>query len=40
MQGKTARIYDGALAAKEITLDETADSVNGKWPENLACRHK
>ena len=40
MQDKTARIYDGALAAKEITPDKRADSVNEKWPENLACCHK
>ena len=32
--------YDGSLAAKEITPDKRADSVNGKWPENLACCHK
>ena len=31
MQGKTARIYDGPLAAKEITPDKRADSVNEKW---------
>ena len=40
MQGKTARIYDGSLAAKEITPDKRADSVNEMWPENLACCHK
>ena len=39
MQGKTAA-YDGPLAAKEITPDKRADSVNEKWPENLACCHK
>ena len=32
--------YDGPLAAKEITPDKRADSVNEKWPENLACCHK
>ena len=32
--------YDGSLAAKEITTDKIADSVNEKWPENLACCHK
>ena len=32
--------YDGPLAAKEITPDKRADSVNEKWPENLACWHK
>ena len=32
--------YDGPLAAKEITTDKRADSVNEKWPENLACCHK
>ena len=35
MQGKTAA-YDGPLAAKEITPDKRADSVNEKWSENLA----
>ena len=30
MQGKTAA-YDGPLAAKEITPDRRADSVNEKW---------
>ena len=39
MQGKTAA-YDGPLAAKEITPDKRADSVNEKWPENLPCCHK
>ena len=39
MQGKTAA-YDGPLAAKEITPDKRADSVNEKWSENLACCHK
>ena len=39
MQGKTAA-YDGPLAAKEITPDKRADSMNEKWPENLACCHK
>ena len=39
MQGKT-NAYDRPLAAKEITLDKRADSVNEKWPENLACCHK
>lgn len=34
MQGKTAHIYDGPMAAKEITPDKRAkDSVNEKWPE-------
>ena len=28
------------LAVKEITPDKGADSVNEKWPENLACCHK
>ena len=32
--------YDGSLAAKEITPDKRADSVNEKWPENVACCHK
>ena len=32
--------YDRPLAAKEITPDKRADSVNEKWPENLACCHK
>ena len=32
--------YDGPLAAKEITQDKRADSVNEKWPENLACCYK
>ena len=32
--------YDGSLAAKEITTDKRAHSVNEKWPENLACCHK
>ena len=32
--------YDGTLAAKERTLDKRADSVNEKWPENIACCHK
>ena len=36
MEGKTT----GSLAAKEITTDKTADSVNEKWRENLACCHK
>ena len=35
-----APAYDGPLAAKEITPDERAGSVNEKWSENLACRHK
>ena len=39
MQGKTAA-YDGPLAAKEITPDKRADSVNEKWPKNLTCCHK
>ena len=39
MQGKPPA-YDGSLAAKEITTDKRADSVNEKWPENLACCHK
>ena len=32
--------YDGPLAAKEITPDKRADTVNEKWPENLACCHR
>ena len=32
--------YEGPLAAKEITPDKRADSVNEKWTENLACCHK
>ena len=32
--------YDVSLAAKEITTDKRAHSVNEKWPENLACCHK
>ena len=32
--------YNGPLAAKETTADKRADSVNEKWPENLACCHK
>ena len=39
MQGKPPA-YDRSLAAKEITTDKRADSVNEKWPENLACWHK
>ena len=40
MQGKAAPpAYDGSLEAKEITPDKRADSVNEKWPENLACCH-
>ena len=39
MQGKTTA-YGGPLAAKEITPDKRADSVNEKCPENLACCHK
>ena len=39
MQGKPPA-YDGSLAAKEITTDKRAHSVNEKWPENLACCHK
>ena len=32
--------YDGALTTKKITPDKRADSLNEKWPENLACCHK
>ena len=39
MQGKPPA-YDRSLAAKEITTDKRADSMNEKWPENLACCHK
>ena len=39
MQGKPPA-YDRSLAVKEITPDKTADSVNEKCPENLACCHK
>ena len=39
MQGKPPT-YDGSLAAKEITAVKRGDSVNEKWPENLACCHK
>ena len=35
MKGKSPA-YDGSLEAKEITTDKRADSVNEKWPENLA----
>ena len=39
MQGKPPA-YGGSLPAKELTTDKRADSVNEKWPENLACCHK
>ena len=39
MQGKPPA-YDGSLAAKEITTDKRADSLNEKWTENLGRCHK
>ena len=40
MQGKTARIWRALGGERDITPAKRADSMNEKWPENLAFCHK
>ena len=40
MQGKTARIWRPFGGERDNSRQKPVDSVNEKWPENLACWHK
>ena len=40
MQGKTARIWCVFGGERDYCTEKRADSLNEKWPENLACCHK
>ena len=40
IQGKTARIWRAFGGERDNSRQIRAESVNEKWPENLACYHK